>query len=434
MMFGSSGIRGIANEEVTPELALMVGKACGTIYKNIVIGGDPRTSTPMIKDAIIAGVLSAGAEIIDIGIVSTPTLAHSAREYDMGIMVTASHNPGKYNGIKLFNSDGSGFSVKQSEKIEKNMEGKAAPWDEIKKPKSFGMAIHEHIDSILKSVSPPEEDIKVVVDCCNGSTGMITPYLLEKMGCKVVALNAQPDGHFPAHDPEPVEENLGQLKNAVRSMNADIGIAHDCDGDRVIVVDKKGELIPNDKMLAIIAKYTNEKGKIAVPVNTSLSLSSYLPNAEIFTTRVGDIFISEKLKEIGGDFGGEPSGTYVFPSFSYCPDGIYAAAKIVAMLEKVNIEKEIKSIPKYHMIRSSVFSTKEKIMNGMKKVEEELNMFDYDKISRVDGIRIDMEDAWMLVRPSGTEPKIRVTVEAKDKSEVKKLHDKIMNIIKRCVT
>jgi len=430
MLFGSSGIRGIANEEVTPELALKVGKACGTLYKSIVIGGDPRTSSPMIKSAVKAGVLSAGADIVDIGLVSTPTLAHSARGYDMGIMATGSDNPGQYNGIKLFNPDGSGFSVKQSEEIEKNMGGKVAPWDKIKEPRSHGMAISEHVNSILKSVPMPEKDIKVVVDCCNGSTGVITPYLLEEMGCNVVALNAQPDGCFPAHDPEPVEKNLGQLKNAVRSLNADIGIAHDCDGDRVVVVDKKGELIPNDKMLAIIAKYTSERGKIAVPINTSLSLNSYLPNAEIFTTRVGDIFISEKLKEIGGDFGGEPSGTYIFPSFSYCPDGIYAAARIVTMCGKMDIEKEIESIPRYHMIRSSVPSTKEKIINRMKKVEEELNIFEYEKISRVDGIRIDMEDAWILIRPSGTEPKIRVTVEAKRQEEAKNLHDKVMELIK----
>ncbi|MCD6146436.1 MAG: phosphoglucosamine mutase [Thermoplasmata archaeon] len=431
MLFGSSGIRGIANKEITPELALKVGKACGTLYKRIVIGGDPRTSSPMIKSAVKAGVLSTGAEITDIGIASTPTLAHSARRYDMGIMVTASHNPARYNGIKLFNPDGSGFSIKQSEEIERNMEGKVAPWDKIKEVRSHRMAISEHVNSILKAVPMPEKDIKVVVDCCNGSTGMITPYLLEEMGCNVVALNAQPDGRFPAHEPEPVEENLNQLKNAVKASNADIGIAHDCDGDRIVIVDKKGELIPNDKMLAVLAKYTNERGKIAVPVNTSLSLNSYLPNAEIFRTRVGDIFISEKLKEIEGDFGGEPSGTYVFPSFSYCPDGIYAAAKIVTMWSEFDIEKEIESIPRYHMIRSSILSTKEKIADGMEKVEEELNTFEYDKISRVDGIRVDMEDAWVLVRPSGTEPKIRVTVEAKKEEDAKNLHDDVIKLIKK---
>ena len=433
MLFGSSGIRGIANEEVTPELALKVGRACGILYKSMVIGSDPRTSSPMIKSAIIAGVLSSGAEITDVGLVSTPTLAYSARKHDAGIMVTASHNPGRYNGIKLFNPDGSGFSIKQSEEIEKNIGGKAAPWDEIKKPEKYGMAVSEHINSILKDISLPEKNMKVVIDCCNGSTGNITPYLLEEMGCDVVALNAKPDGHFPAHEPEPVEENLDQLKNAVKASNADIGIAHDCDGDRVVVINKKGKFIPNDKMLAVLAKYTNERGKIAVPVNTSLSLNSYLPNAEIFITRVGDIFISEKLKEIGGDFGGEPSGTYVFPSFSYCPDGIYAAAKIVSMWGEFDIEKEIESIPRYHMVRSSIVSTKEKMTGGMKKVEEELNMFEYDKISRVDGIRVDMEDAWILVRQSGTEPKIRVTVEAKNEDKAKELNGEIMDMIKRCM-
>jgi len=434
MLFGSSGIRGIANEEITPELALKVGKACGTLYKHMVIGNDPRTSSHMIKNAVTAGVLSAGAEITDIGLVSTPTLAHSARKYDAGIMITASHNPGKYNGIKLFNPDGSGFSVPQSEEIEKNMEGKVTPWNEIKNPRNYGMAIPEHVNSILRSVPMPEKDIRVVVDCCNGSTGMITPYLLEEMGCKVITLNAQPDGYFPAHDPEPVEENLHQLKNVVKISDADIGIAHDCDGDRIVVVDKKGKLIPNDKMLALMAKYTNERGKIVVPINTSLSLDSYLPHAEIARTKVGDIFISEKLKEIEGDFGGEPSGTYVFPSFSYCPDGIYAAAKIISIWGEIDIEEELGRIPQYHMVRDSIVSTKEKIEKGMKKVEENLNAFGYENMNKIDGIRIDMSGAWILVRPSGTEPKIRVTVEAEKEEEAKNLHDKVVGIIKRCIS
>jgi len=432
MIFGSSGIRGIANREITPELALKIGKACGTIYENIIIGNDPRTSSPMIKSAVISGALSSGAEVTDIGFASTPTLAHSARKHDIGIMVTASHNPGMYNGIKLFNPDGSGFSIKQSEEVEKNMEGKNVPWNKIKNFRSYEMAINEHMDSILKSVISPEKSIRVVVDCCNGSTGTITPYLLEKMGCSVIALNTQPDGHFPAHDPEPVEENLNQLKNAVKASNADLGIAHDCDGDRVVIVDKKGEFIPNDKMLAVLAKYTNERGKIAVPVNTSLSLDSYLPGAEIVRTRVGDIFISEKLKEIGGDFGGEPSGTYVFPSFSYCPDGVYAAAKIVSIWGEIDIEDEIKLIPEYFTVRSSLTLENDK-KKVMEKIEEAMNAFEYENMNKIDGIRIDMDDSWVLIRPSGTEPKIRVTVEANDENRAKELNDKIMEIVKRCI-
>lgn len=433
MLFGSSGIRGIANEEITPELALKVGKACGTLYKNIVIGNDPRTSSPMIKHAVTAGALSAGAEVTDIGLVSTPTLAHSARKYDAGIMITASHNPGKYNGIKLFNPDGSGFSMTQSEEIEKTIEGKVASWDEIKTPRSYGMAISEHIDSILKSIPIPEKDIRVIVDCCNGSTGMITPYLLEEMGCNVVTLNAQPDGHFPAHAPEPVEENLYQLKNVVKVSNVDIGIAHDCDGDRIVVVDKNGNLIPNDKMLAVMAKYTNEMGKIVVPINTSLSLDSYLPHAEIVRTKVGDIFISEKLKEIRGDFGGEPSGTWIFPSFSYCPDGIYAAAKFVKMMDEVNVFEEIRRLPSYPLKRGSVMADKNKIKEALPKIEEEVKKLKFVKLIDVDGLRIEMEDAWVLIRPSGTEPKIRITVEAKERSHMEELWDEVLKIVKGCL-
>ncbi|MEA2053559.1 MAG: phosphoglucosamine mutase [Candidatus Thermoplasmatota archaeon] len=432
MLFGSSGIRGIVNEEVTAELALKVGKACASLYKKLVIGIDPRSSSKMIKNAVIAGSLSAGAEIADIGLVSTPTLAHSAKNYDAGIMITASHNPEQYNGIKLFNTDGSGFSIKQSEEIEKNLDGNNVKWNEVKRIKKYDNAVIDHIKSILEAISPIKNKIKVVVECSNGSTGTITPYLLRKMGCEVTTLNAQLDGFFPAHDPEPIEENLFGLKKQVIASNADIGLAHDCDGDRIVVINREGKFISNDGLLAILAKYTNEKGKIVVPINTSFSLDSYLPDAEIVRTKVGDIFISEKLKEIKGHFGGEPSGTYIFPSFSYCPDGIYAAAKIIKMLEDINVEEELKQIPQYHIVRNNVILTKKKIRDRMKKIEEELNKFDYEKVNKIDGIRIDMQDSWALIRPSGTEPKIRITVEAKEKVEVNNLYNKVMDIVKRC--
>ena len=234
-MFGTSGIRGVVNKEITPELALKVGEACGSIYKKVVVGNDPRTSSLMIKNALISGLLACGVDVVDIGFVSTPTLAYSAKKYDIGIMITASHNPSQYNGIKIFKRDGSGIPLKEERRIEeivRENKKRYVNWDEIGEYRKED-AIGEHINGILQDVGEIENEMKVVVDCSNGATSTITPYLIRKMGCKVITLNAQPDGYFPAHNPEPVEENLQQLKSMCGAEGA-IGIAHDCDGDRMV--------------------------------------------------------------------------------------------------------------------------------------------------------------------------------------------------------
>ena len=429
-MFGTSGIRGIVNEDITPGLALQVGRACGAIQENIVVGKDPRTSSDMIQMAFVAGALSTGGRVTDIGLAATPTLAHATKNYDMGVMITASHNPGMYTGLKLFNSDGSGYSPRQSLEIEKNLEGKKAKWYQLKELKKYRGAATDHLMAILDSIGVLHDSIKVIVDCSNGATGTITPFLLEKMGCSVSTLNAQPDGFFPGHDPEPVENNLYHILRFTRSSKC-IGLAHDCDGDRTVVA-YKGDLIPSDTILALLAKYLRKK-HIVVPINTSQSVDVYLQNTEIIWTPIGDIFISQKLKEIHGDFGGEPSGTFVFPFFSYCPDGIFAAAQIMKMFEEINVDDALHSFPHYWKFVGSVSLGKKNWGTVLKKINMESDKFSYVNKSTLDGIRVDLEDSWFLVRPSGTEPKIRITVESKKREDGKQLYKKLVNIVKGCV-
>jgi len=302
-------------------------------------------------------------------------------------------------------------------------------WDEIGEYKNEN-AIDEHMEGILGDIGKIENKMKIVVDCSNGSTSNITPYLLRKIGCSVITLNAQPDGYFPAHNPEPVEENLQQLKSMCRAENA-MGIAHDCDGDRMVVVDKNGNYVENDKLIVIFAKYIDAK-KIVVPVDSSMVIDDHV-DAEIIKTRVGDIFVSEMLKERKGDFGAEASGTWIFPSFSYCPDGIYAAAKFVKMAEDMNVFEEIGKLPSYPLKRGSLVANKNKIKDALSKIEEEIKKMDFVKLIDVDGLRADMEDAWVLIRKSGTEPKIRITVEAKERRRMEELWNDILKMVKRCL-
>jgi len=433
-MFGSSGIRGVANKELTSELALSVGLAVGSRCKSAVIGRDPRIASEMIEYALISGLTACGCDITRIGLVSTPTLSHAARNYECGVMVTASHNPAEYVGIKLWNTDGTSFNSEQQEDIESLIteeksrpayRGKRAGWDAIGKIASYSTAINDHKKDILSHFT--DVSCRVVVDCGSGAGATITPYVLREMGCDVITLNAQPDGFFPARDPEPIESNLGLLIEAVRSFRADIGIAHDGDADRMMAVDRSGRYIAGDEMLALFA--VNEAKKIAVyPVDVSHMVDDVLTCA-IHRTRVGDVYVAEEVKRAGADFGGESSGSWIFPRISYTPDGIYAAALIVSIASQQSISDVIAQFPKYHILRGSVAYSSEN--DPIAAITQELRSLDYVEMTTVDGVRLDFEDGWILVRRSGTEPKIRITAEARDAAMTKRLYEKASAIVKR---
>lgn len=433
-LFGSSGIRGVVNVMMTPELALKAGKALGTLHKNVVVGHDPRTSSHMIEDSLVAGLLSSGASVTRIGLVSTPTLAYAAREYDCGVMITASHNPSEYNGLKFWNPDGMAFSLEQQEELENliNSDIKGVSWDSVGIERSRGDAISNHIEAILKNVD--KQGIKVVVDCGCGSACTITPYVLREMGCKVISLNSQPDGHFPARDPEPVDENLSELKDAVRSFGADIGIAHDGDADRMMAVDDTGRLVTGDELLAYFCRH-EAKSSLVCPVDVSMMVDRAAKGIKIYRTRIGDAFVSEEARKSGADFGGETSGTWIFPRMSYCPDGIYAAAKLVELAGKNGrISDAIKELPVYPLKRGGIKFEhgldKETIMCGVKAYIEDMKPL---SLNTLDGIRADFKDGWFLVRPSGTEPKIRITAEAEDRDRAESLYASAESIVKRCI-
>ncbi|MFH0904759.1 MAG: phosphoglucosamine mutase, partial [Methanobacteriota archaeon] len=266
--FGSSGIRGVANTEITPELALDLGLAVGSIYPEIAVGHDPRIASEMIENAVVVGLLSSGCRVVKIGMVPTPTLALFSKRFGCGIMITASHNPAQYIGMKLF-YDGMSFDTQQQEEIENILRKKKfrrAGWENTGNLSTSNDALREHSEHILNNISMRRKGLKVVVDCGNGAASVITPYILGKMGCRVITLNSQPDGNFPGREPEPLEENLSILKSMVKTAGADLGIAHDGDADRMMAVDNNGHYVSGDKMLALFA-VREARSAIAVPVD-----------------------------------------------------------------------------------------------------------------------------------------------------------------------
>lgn len=414
-LFGTSGIRRIADSGLI-ELAFKTGMATGKIYQSIVIGSDTRTSSPAMKHAFISGALAAGADCCDAGVIPTPTLALAAKSFRAGVMITASHNPPEYNGIKLWNPDGSAFDEQQQERLEEmilDSRQEAAAWKEMKQAAICGEAIENHILHISKLI-PEAKGLKVVLDCGGGAACGITPALLERMGCEVTALNCEPTGFFPRPS-EPTEANLSELIKAVRETGASLGIAHDGDADRMMAVDDNGRFIHGDKLLALFA--VQEKAKeVVTTMDASMTIDEM--GLKISRTRVGDSYVSDELKR-GGDFGGEPSGAWIFPQNSLCPDGIYAAARLVNIASRHKLSELVDRIPQYPIIRGSAPS-------------EGLNTSDLNKrllaleplsVNNLDGTRLTFKDGWVLVRASGTEPKIRITAEARTEAEARRLYN-----------
>ncbi len=425
-LFGTSGIRAVVDSWLI-QLAQKVGLAVGGLYSRTIIGCDTRTSSSAMKQAVTSGLLAAGAESFDAGVLPTPTLALAAKEFDAGVMITASHNPPEYNGIKLLNPDGSAFDSNQQKKIEEIILDGALPvtsWDRFQTGNVYPDAVEKHIENILEDF-PQKDKLRVVLDCGCGAASMITPHLLKRMGCEVIAINCYPSGFFP-HGVEPTEANLVELMKVVIESGADLGIAHDGDADRMMVVDNCGGFVGGDKMLVILAQEMAAK-EVVTTIDASMAIDE--AGFSVIRTSVGDNYISQALKK-GGDFGGEPSGCWVFPKNSLCPDGIYAAAQVVSIASRYKLSQLIDDITSYPMIRGSVSSDgvvlpnlEQKLITAMKPLS----------VNKIDGIKLNLEDGWLLIRASGTEPKIRVTAEAKTEAQVHRLYDNSIRLIKESV-
>ena len=423
-LFGSSGIRGVVDKKFL-ELLFEVGLSVGSSYRQVVVGGDTRTSTSALKHGFISAMLSAGSRCYDAGTIPTPTLAYAASKFEAGAMLTASHNPPQYNGIKLFNPDGSAFDSAQRVRIEDMIGNRAlelASWEAMEPSRIYPQAIEEHVERILRDFGSGLR-LRVVLDCGCGAASQVTPGLLRRLGCEVLALNCDPNGHFP-RGIEPIPENLGMLVQIVKDTRADLGIAHDGDGDRMMAVDDAGRFVSGDKLLVLFARELGA-GQVVTTVDASMAIEE--SGFKVIRTRVGDAFVSEELKR-GGDFAGEPSGSWIFPSISYCPDGIYAAAQLVHIACEKRLSKLLDDLASYPVLRGSVGG--EGVI--MERVERRLMEMEPVSVDTIDGLRLNFEDGWLLIRPSGTEPKIRLTVEARTQSRSKQLYDLGIQAIKEC--
>lgn len=434
-LFGTSGIRGKIDEEITLDLITNIGMAAATYIggkgRKIVIGYDTRTSNVMVENAITAGIVRCGCDVIRLGMAPTPLVGYAAMKLgaDMGIMITASHNPPQYNGIKLWNPTGMAYTQDQERTIEKIIHEKSfqiASWENIGNIRSNDSIVHEYMGDLLDNVDI-KGNLKVIVDCANGAGSYISPMVIRKTGCEVITLNCQPDGHFPGRMPEPSPANLTELMKVVKATNADLGIAHDGDADRMVAIDDNGVMADFDKLLALISSRIG--GKIVTTVDASYCVDKCMEKVggEVIRTKVGDVHVAEVIIESNASFGGEPSGTWLHPDFCMCPDGILSALKIIEIVEKKGqLSRLLDKIPSYPTIREKINCENIQKTLIMEKVKEELPDYfdDVSDVNFIDGVRISMKDgSWVLVRPSGTEAYIRITLEGKNMEKAEKIRD-----------
>ncbi|MGV8143142.1 MAG: phosphoglucosamine mutase [Methanothermobacter sp.] len=432
-LFGTSGIRGPVGTAVTADLALKMGRALSTLLgpgSDVVVGYDSRTSNQMLEKALTAGILEGGCNVLSLGMAPTPLVGYATMKLgDAGVMITASHNPPQDNGIKVWNMDGMAYRSKQEKELEEifyNGTFSNVSWDEMGKVKDIKSMTREYVNDLLKFVDI-EPGLKVVIDCANGAASYLSPLILRKAGCEVITLNSQPDGFFPGRMPEPSEANLQELMMMVKATNADLGIAHDGDADRMVAVDELGNMADFDKLLSLVAQDVG--GCVVTTVDASNSIDICLEDiGMVIRTKVGDVHVAEAIEKNNAAFGGEPSGTWIHPEFCMCPDGILSALKLIALVrEKGPLSKLLDDVPSFPTLREKINCDESQKKNIMEHTKLEFpNIFkDMVESNLIDGVRLSLENgSWVLIRPSGTESYIRITLGGKTELEAQELMDK----------
>jgi phosphoglucosamine mutase len=446
-LFGSSGVRGLVNVALTPHLVCKVGLAVATYTKArcAVVGRDTRGSGPMLEDALVAGLTAAGVKVSLLGMVPTPAVAYLTKALgtDAGFMLTASHNPPQYNGIKVFSAESLSLTDKGQTNVEKIITENLfalADWQKVgaaQKVEATGL-----YTEMLTKAAKLHKPWSVVVDPGCGATYAVAPAALSALGCKTTSLNAQPDGTFPARSSEPTAQSLGDLAKAVQALGADLGVAFDGDGDRVAFIDGAGEFVDFDRALASYAAYTLKKhggGTVVTNVEASMCMETMAKkyNGKVMRVKVGDVYLSEAIARSGALFGGEPCGAWVHPQWHWCPDGPLSAVLILQALEEenLNLHEFVAKVPKYVTLRKNITCKNEQKHKIIVDVEKTIiqTFPSYTDFSTVDGVRLALINGWVLIRASGTEPLIRLTVEGESLNAARDIINKGVSLVNQYV-
>ena len=432
----ASGLRGIAEDHFTPELIDKYISAFISTQniKSCVIGRDGRPSGKQISQWVIDSFHKNGINVESCGLATTPTMQviTENENYDGGIVITASHNPSEYNGLKFLQTDGTFLSPEQCEELFKAVDQNVSidSLDSIGVVSDYSTANEEHIEKVLAAKCIDADKIrkkkfKVVIDAVNGAGSFILPMLCEQLGCEVVTMNCNGDGNF-TRVAEPLAENLNELEQKVINVGADVGFATDPDGDRLSIVSNNGDAIGEEYTLVLAVKnYLNyQKSMVVTNLSTSMMLES-IAN-ETIRTRIGEAHVVQKMNELNIPIGGEGNGGVILEEVHLGRDSLVAISMILSLLSssEKSISDEISNIPQYLMIKDKIRIDDKVDFDSLETI------FDCNEINKLDGIKFIWPKKWIHIRKSNTEPIIRIFAEAKTQEEVDELINTLKNYLK----
>ena len=449
-LFGTNGVRGVVNKELTAELALKLSMATGTYFKgaDLAVGCDGRVSSPIFLDIVCTALATVGCQVWNLGQITTPALQYLTKDWGLkgSIMVTASHNPPEYNGLKVMGNHGVELPHEEELKIERlyfRSAWRLANWNKIKQPLPVAEKFDGYIHSVIDNIGgvPRGRQLKVLVDAANGVSVLATPLILDKLGSKVIIINGKIDGTFPGRLPEPTPEHLRKTSKILPSTHADFGVAHDGDGDRAVFLDEHGTVCWGDLTFALIVRdflesYPGEK--IVTPISSSQMIEDVAEKygGEIVYTPVGSVYVSNLMLKIKAKLGGEENGGIFYAPHVAARDGGITTAMIYKLVSESRkpLSKLVAELPKYYIMKDKIpcpDSAKAAVTEAIRDLPRK------GKVLDIDGIKVWIPPkSWILIRPSGTEPIFRILAEAPTKGQAYKIVNeykrKLAAIIKSC--
>jgi phosphomannomutase / phosphoglucomutase len=444
-LFGTNGVRFVPGVTHDLDFVINLSEAIGTYFGGgeVLVGQDGRLSSPALSNAAVSGLLSSGVDVAEAGLVPTPALEYAVKtlKYRGGVMITASHNPPQYNGLKVASSDGVEIPRLDEQRIEKiyhDHDQTKADWKSVGVARQEPSVVRNYIKGIMSMVNVrriAERRFTVVMDLGNGAQAVAAPYLVESLGCKLISLNSVVDGAFPGRGPEPTPSTLGDLSTVVRSVGADLGVAYDGDGDRSMFCDEEGKVLWGDQSSSLLADYVLEKNPgatIVTSVASSQAIESVAKrhNATVLRTKVGSVEISRTILERNALFGFEENGGCIYQPHIPVRDGGMTTGLMLECLASrgMSFSKAFSfAVPRYYQAKTKVEVSGKRAESVMKAVERQGK----GEVERVDGLKVwTDEHSWVLVRQSGTEPIVRIFAESGSQEKADLLMKRFAKVVK----
>lgn len=449
-LFGTNGIREVVGEKLTAAFIARVAGAVAATFPvgaPIAVGRDGRTSSPAIMRLVEGTLALAGHRVVDLGVLPTPAIQYMVPRVgaQLGVIVTASHNPPEFNGLKCIAADGLEVERSVEEAIELAAEqdvARTVPFAAVGTVQVVSDGAHRYTEGIIAQVDAErirERHLTVVLDCGNGASVETSPHLLRRLGCRVITLNGHLDGTFPGHLSEPTEANTRDAQRTVPAVGADLGIIHDGDADRAVFVDHTGRYVPGEEILALLAVDAVERahgGVVVTPVSASQSLEDAVAplGGSVVYTRVGSPAVAHAMVDQHAVFGGEENGGVITPRFQVARDGAMTAASVLDLLarKRHSLAELLAGVPRYALVKERIECPTEIRDRVVASVGEAFRRAGH-RLVTIDGVKAFRDGGWILLRPSGTEPLLRLFAEAKDPASARKLADEGLAAVRRAM-